>query len=57
MWEYRVQQDEKVTVSGYRRDRWWVVFYGNKEYGFDAIASFREEEDADNFVKEKEKRL
>jgi hypothetical protein len=55
MFEYRIEQDEDVTVSAYRRDHWWTVFEGTEKYGFDAIASFREREDADNFVREKEK--
>lgn len=54
MWEYQIQQDEEVTVSGEGCSHWWTVSYGNKEHGFNAIAAFREKEDADSFVKEKE---
>jgi hypothetical protein len=55
MLKYEIRQDEDVTVAAYRKDHWWTIFEGTEEYGFDAIASFREREDADNFVKEKEK--
>jgi hypothetical protein len=50
MFEYEVRQDDDVTVSRYRKDHWWTVFEGTQEHGFDAIATFREREDADNFV-------
>jgi hypothetical protein len=52
---YVIREDNDVVVAGYRKDRWWTVFEGTEEHGFDAIASFREREDAENFVEEKEK--
>jgi hypothetical protein len=55
MFKYEIRQDEDVTVSSYRKDHWWTVFEGTEEHGFDEIAAFREQEDVDNFVKEKEK--
>jgi hypothetical protein len=55
MYEYEIRQDEDIPVSGGRKDHWWTVFEGTEELGFDEIASFREREDAENFVKEKEK--
>jgi hypothetical protein len=57
MREYCVEQGEKVAVSGEGRSHWRTVFYGTEEYGFDPIAAFREWEDADSFVREKEKYL
>jgi hypothetical protein len=55
MYEYEIRQDYDVTVAGYRKEYWWTVFEGTEGHGFDEIATFREREDADNFVKEKEK--
>jgi hypothetical protein len=57
MWGYCIEQDEEVTVSGEGHSHWWTVFYGTTEYGFAPVASFREREYADDFVKEKEKCL
>jgi hypothetical protein len=55
MREYQIRQDEDVTVSGYHKDHWRTVFEGTEESGFDAVDTFREREDADSFVEEKEK--
>jgi hypothetical protein len=54
MYEYVIRQDEDVMAAGYRKDHWWTVFEGTKEHGFDEIAAFREREDAELWVLEKE---